>query len=102
MARRIAAIVFIFAAASIAWIILGATIFSRTYDIGNSSGPKVASSWGTAQSQSPPTASFDTVTSRKELVAEGGKLVERAVKNTETTYLPLDSSKINVAFEIEY
>src|SRR5919108_4003549 len=98
MARRIAALVFIFAATTIGWMILGATIFSRTYDIGSSSGPKVASSWGTQQTQSPPTAGFDTVTSRKELVAEGGKLVERTVKSTETTYLPLDSSKINVAF----
>src|SRR5919108_5104723 len=101
MARRIAALVFIFAATTVGWIILGATIFSRTYDLGNSSSPKVASSWGTEQSQSPPTASFETVTSRKELVSEGRKLVERDAKTTETTYLPLNSSDINVAFNVE-
>ncbi|MCI0349803.1 MAG: inner membrane CreD family protein [Acidobacteriales bacterium] len=102
MARRVAALVFIFAGTTIGWIILGATIFSRTYDLGASSGPKVASSWGTQQRQSPPTASFYTVTARKELVAEGGQLVERTVKSTETTHLPLDSSKINVGFDVEY
>ena len=34
MLKRIIAIAFIFVCASVAWIILGATIFSRTYDSG--------------------------------------------------------------------
>jgi len=102
MVRRLLAIGFIFAAATVGWMILGATIFSRTYDMGGSSSAKVASSWGTAQTQRPPTASYDTVTSRKEVVNEDDKQVTRVVPTTETTNLPLESSKINVAFQVEH
>src|SRR5688572_28836193 len=102
MGRRIAAIILIFAATTLAWMVLGATIFSRTYDIGSSSGRKVASSWGTAQTQAAPTASYDTVRTRKEVVNEDGKQVTRVVPITETTNLPLESSKIDVGFEVEH
>ncbi len=64
MIKRIAALTFIFACTSVAWMILGATIFART-DSPTSSDLKsrVAASWGTQQTQSPPTASYsyDTV-----------------------------------------
>ena len=53
MARKIIAIVFIFICASVAWAILGATIFARTYDSGTVSSNRVASTWGTAQNQGP-------------------------------------------------
>jgi inner membrane protein involved in colicin E2 resistance len=102
MVRRLLAIGFIFAGATVAWMILGATIFSRTYEMEGPSKAKVSSSWGTSQKQTSPTVAFDTVTSHKELVTEHTKLVERTVNTTETTYLPLDSSKINVAFSVEH
>jgi inner membrane protein involved in colicin E2 resistance len=102
MVRRLLAIGFIFAGATVAWMILGATIFSRTYDLDVSSKAKVASSWGTAQRQMPPTASYDTTSMREEVVTENGKRVERAVPTTETTYLPLESSKIAVALDVEH
>jgi hypothetical protein len=46
MFRRIAALVFIFACASIAWAILGSTIFVRTYNLDPGLREKVQSSWG--------------------------------------------------------
>ena len=43
MTKRIIAIVFIFVCASIAWAILGGTIFARTYDSAASADNRVAS-----------------------------------------------------------
>src|SRR4051794_15647865 len=56
--KRIAALTFIFLCTTIAWLILGATIFSRTYSSGQSLEGKVSSSWGSQQSQAAPTASY--------------------------------------------
>ena len=51
MTKRIIAIVFIFICTSVAWAILGGTIFSRTYDSGLASTDKVASTWGSEHTQ---------------------------------------------------
>src|SRR4051794_39023051 len=59
MFKRIAAVTFIFLCTTVAWAILGATIFQRTYDSGPFSDSRVESTWGAPQSQSPPQASFD-------------------------------------------
>jgi len=53
MTKRIIAIVLIFICTSLAWAILGATVFQRTYDSGSVSSDQVASLWGTAQNQGP-------------------------------------------------
>ncbi len=66
MIKRIAAITFIFLCTAFAWGILGATIFQRTYDSDNSSGNRVASTWGSPQNQSPPTAAFEETFRRKK------------------------------------
>ena len=65
MGKRIAAIVFIFVCASVAWAVLGGTIFSRTYDLNQVSENRVASTWGTAQNQAPPKASFTQVNTKE-------------------------------------
>src|SRR5947209_3020800 len=75
MAKRIAAIVFIFVCASVAWAILGGSIFSRTYDLNEVSEKRVASTWGTAQNQSPPQASFMQINVRNEESLENGKQI---------------------------
>jgi hypothetical protein len=59
MVKRIVAVAFIFLSTSVAWAILGATIFSRTYSShADDLKSRVASSWGTAQEQFPPTATY--------------------------------------------
>ena len=79
MIKRIAALSFIFVCTSVAWMILGATITSRT-DSPQSSELKsrVAASWGTAQKQSPPTASYQGAS------------------------LPLEASKIDVTLSLSH
>jgi len=102
MVKRITAIVFIFVCASVAWAILGGTIFSRTYDSNSRSSGQVESLWGTAQNQTPPKASFVQVNVKDEESLEDGKKVVRKVKEEVEVPLPLDSSRIDVALDLEH
>ena len=102
MTKRIFAIVLIFVCATVAWAILGGTIFSRTYDSGTSSSSRVESTWGTAQNQAPPTASFTTEVSKDEQTFENGIKKVNTVKSTYVTPLPLESSKVNVELDLEH
>ena len=52
--KRIIAIAFIFICTSVAWAVLGGTIFSRTYSLDEIAENRVASTWGTPQNQAPP------------------------------------------------
>jgi inner membrane protein involved in colicin E2 resistance len=102
MTKRIAAIVFIFICTSVAWAILGGTIFQRTYDSGAVSSNRVASTWGTAQNQAPPTASFKTAIYYQEEVLENSKKVMKVVTKDIVTPLPLESSNIDVNLDLEH
>ncbi len=102
MTKRIIAITFIFICTSIAWVILGGTIFSRTYDSGSSSSNRVASTWGTEQNQAPPSASFSTLVPRKEETVENGKKVVKTVQDLVITTLPLESSNIDVNLDLDH
>jgi len=102
MIKRIAAITFIFICTAIAWGILGATIFDRTYNSGSSSEGRVASTWGSPQNQSPPTASFDELVPRKEVETQNGKKIETVTQEKVTTSLPLDASHINVDLNLDH
>src|SRR5438270_1693927 len=102
MVKRIAAITFIFLCTTLAWAILGTTIFQRTYDSGSSSDNRVESTWGAPQSQSPPAASFDEQVPKKETRTENGKAIETITQETVTTQLPLDGSHINVDLNLEH
>src|SRR5262249_39963510 len=46
MLKRIAAIVLILCCTSVAWVILGTTIFARTYNVGSTLSDRVVSTWG--------------------------------------------------------
>src|SRR6267154_6085701 len=102
MVKRIAAITFIFLCTTLAWAILGTTIFQRTYDSGSSSDSRVESTWGAPQSQSPPVASFDEQVPRKETRTENGKKIETVTQEAVTTQLPLDGSHLNVDLNLEH
>ena len=102
MTKRIIAIVFIFICTSFAWAILGGTIFSRTYDSGSLSAPRVASTWGTQQNQLPPFASFTTPVQSQEESFENGKKIVKTVTKDVVTDLPLESSKVNVDLDLQH
>jgi inner membrane protein involved in colicin E2 resistance len=102
MTKRIIAIAFIFVCASVAWAILGGTIFARTYDSAASSDNRVTSTWGAPQNQAPPTASFRESVSRNEESTENGKKIVKTIKEEVTTLLPLESSAVDVALDLEH
>jgi hypothetical protein len=60
MIKRLLAITFIFICTAVAWGILAATIFNRTYNSGRTLRGKVESAWGSSQKQSPPFLRFKT------------------------------------------
>src|SRR5229473_2326272 len=102
MIKRIAAIVFIFLCTAVAWAILGATIFQRTYSSDSSSESRVASTWGAPQNQLPPVASYDEMVSKKEVSIENGKQKEIVTQEKVTNVLPLESSLLNVDLNLEH
>ena len=102
MTRRIIAIAFIFVCASVGWAILGGTIFSRTYSSDSLSENRVASTWGTQQTQSPPTASFTRTVPKQEEITENGKKIVKTVQQQVTIPLSLESSTIDVSLDLEH
>ena len=101
MLRQILALVFIFVCTTIAWIILGTTIFSRTYGANRQLQGRVASTWGTSQEQSPPTAHYTVVEPTNSTTVENGKLVVHTDKIEHTFPLPLESSRIRVKINLD-
>jgi inner membrane protein involved in colicin E2 resistance len=102
MTKNIIAITFIFICTTIAWAILGGTIFGRTYDTGAVSSNRVASTWGTSQNQAPPAASFTEEIQRNEEVLENGTKVVKTIKDKVVHELPLESSRIHVNLDLQH
>ncbi len=102
MTKRIFAIFLIFVCASIAWAILGTTIFSRTYSSDWVAQNKVVSLWGAPQTQTPPVAYFKKIVPRKEETTENGKKIVKTIHEEVVTPLPLEGSAIDVALDLEH
>ena len=102
MTKRIAAIVFIFACSTVAWVALGSTLMYRTYSANDNLNSRVQSVWGAPQSQAPPTASYQLITERPVEVREGDKNSKKLEKLQTRVYLPLEASQINVDLGLEY
>jgi len=100
MAKRIAAIAFIFLCTSIAWIILGGSIELRTDSAETETRGRVESNWGTPQTQCPPdaSASFTAVAPRKE---EGATASTKLKTQSVFVSLPLESSQVRVAIHLD-
>jgi inner membrane protein involved in colicin E2 resistance len=94
--RQILALAFIFVCTSIAWVILGATIFSRTYGSNEQLQGRVASTWGTAQQQSPPTATYTVTDVVKSTTVENGKVIVHSNNEYRQVPLPVEASRIHV------
>src|SRR5271157_1482403 len=98
MIKRIAALAAVFLCTSAAWVVLGVTIFARTESPQSDQlRSRVASSWGTAQTQAPPAASYVRVWEEK--VEEDKKT--KIVKRSEVVPLALEGSKVEVSFDLE-
>ena len=103
MLRQIVALVFIFICTTIAWMILGATIFSRTYSSDQQLQGHVASTWGAPQEQCPPVATYKKV----DLVPyttydKSGRTVVHEEKQEHDISLALESSHIDVDLRLDH
>ena len=101
MTKRIAALVLIFLCTSLAWIILGTTIFSRTYSFRSGLSGAVVSNWGAVQNQTPPTAAYQVTENKTEEKTEDGKKIVRTYKQASSMFLPIERSRIRVALDLE-
>jgi inner membrane protein involved in colicin E2 resistance len=98
--RQILALAFIFICTSIAWVILGATISSRTYGSNEQLQGHVASTWGTAQQQPPPTATYTLNEVVSSTTVENAKVVVHRENVLRQYPLPLEASRIHVNFQL--
>lgn len=102
MTQRIAALAFIFFCTSMAWMILGATIASRTHSVTPDLKSKVAQTWGTPQTQRPPLASYRRIWTTTDEQVVDGKKITRTVEHSESIPLPLVATRATVDFNLDH
>ncbi|HVZ16676.1 MAG TPA: inner membrane CreD family protein, partial [Terriglobales bacterium] len=102
MTKRLAALIFIFGCTSLAWIILGSTIFSRTYSSGEKLSSKVGSTWGTPQEQVPPIAVYTTAETKSYNAEENGRTIAKTYEDKTDHTLSPDSSNIDVVLNLAH
>ena len=102
MIKKLVAITFIFICTTIAWAVLGSTIFARTYGTDERLRKSVESIWGAPQEQLPPSAYYEREVVRTVSGEESGKNVVRTVREVVAEPLPLESSVVNAALDLEH
>jgi len=102
MGKRLAALLFIFACTSLAWALLGSSIFMRTYDSDCALRNRVVSTWGSPQEQAPPSATFDEPYFRTVESTKDGKKTVETFRETRAVFLSLDRSRIQVALDLDH
>lgn len=100
MLRQILALAFIFVCTTIAWVILGATISSRTYGSNEQLQGRVASTWGTSQQQSPPKAAYFLNDVENSTTVENGRVVVHSRTVHRQVFLPVEASRVRVNFRL--
>ena len=102
MVRRLAALVFIFVCTSVAWMILGGTLTTRTYSSNDQLQGRVASTWGSPQLQVPATAVYKVTESRVVKEEDHGKITTRTENLVNTYSLPVAGSRIDVNLRLDH
>lgn len=102
MTRRIIAIAFIFFCSTVAWLILGTTIFARTASSGGALKGSVSSSWGGTHQQKAPTAVYEKKSFKLVSVEENGKTVEKKEEEVAELSVPLVQTRINADIDLDH
>jgi inner membrane protein involved in colicin E2 resistance len=93
---------FIFGCTTLAWVILGSTIFSRTYSSDEKLSSKVGSTWGTPQAQQPPSAVYTTTEVGHNVKEVDGKVIKTNDEVKTDHYLAPESSNVDVALNLDH
>lgn len=99
---RILSLIAIFIATSIAWLILGSTINSRTHSSADRLGTRIQSVWGTPQVQVAPSCLLETSEDVTEEIQEKGATRKVTKKVTVQTPIPAAQSRVDVALNLEH
>jgi inner membrane protein involved in colicin E2 resistance len=116
MVKRIVAIAFIFICTTVAWLILGGTIFQRTQSSDQTLSGRVGSTWGTSQMQRAPVAFIERIETRvvetpvrrmppdRELGPQPTTTSAGRPTETVRTRVPLalDQTRVAVDFDLEH
>lgn len=97
MTKRIIAIAVIYIFSTIAWAILGATVFIRTNASNSSLRNSVASLWGAPQDQTPPEAWYSTVEA-----SPAPTTTTASSPVTKSVQMPIDKSRVQAALHLDY
>jgi inner membrane protein involved in colicin E2 resistance len=99
--RKIAAISFISACTTLAWVILGTTLSTRADTSTGQLEGHVASTWGTSQEQSPPTAIYQYLKVKTSTTIENGRTIVHNQDIVQCAPLPLTSSRVHVNLHLD-
>jgi hypothetical protein len=102
LVRHIAALSFIFACTAIAGIILATTVTARTNSSDDQLKGHVASTWGSAQEQLPPTANFTWYETGASTSKANGKTVLRYNQVERSSCVSLDSTQLKVDLNLNH
>ena len=120
MTKRLIAIAFIYVFTSIAWMVLGATVFERSQSSDRRLRGRVSSTWGSPQYQQAPTAFVEKVETQMVTPAVVRRQPPVAPPGTTTTAVPdvaaparmevtrtrvpisLEHTRVSVAFDLEH
>ena len=97
MTKRIIAIAVIYIFSTIAWAILGATVFIRTNASNSTLRSSVASLWGAPQEQTPPEAWYSTVEA-----SPAPTTTTASSPVTKSVQMPIDKSRVQAALHLDY
>ena len=97
MTKRIIAIAVIYIFSTIAWAILGATVFIRTNASNSTLRNSVASLWGAPQEQTPPEAWYSTVEA-----SPAPTTTTASSPVTKSVQMPIDKSRVQAALHLDY
>jgi len=100
--RHIAALIFIFLCTSLAWVILGSTIWYRTRGSDEQLKGHVGSTWGTTQEQAPPAATYTKTEIVPTSITDNGRTVIRNDNVKRRIPLPIESSRIKADLKLDH
>ena len=102
MVPRLAAIAFIYICTTVAWLILGATVFVRSDEQGSSLKQRVSQIWGSVQTQKAPGATYFVTRKVQDKRTENGKAIVEWKDVTDTYTVPLLSSEVDVKLDLDH
>jgi len=99
---RLIAIALIYIVASVAWLVLGATVFVRSDNQSSSLKREVSQIWGSVQTQKAPSASYTQLRKVQSKRTENNKTIVETKDVWDTYNVPMVSSRVDARFDLDH